>query len=110
GAAGELRASIAKGRPRGRPLPCGMPGLTLHSVADGVLGLADFALNLADGLVGLAFGLQLAITDKLAGGILDGALDLLAGTFDTILVQPRLLGFAVAPTTEALRQRFRPAK
>src|SRR4029450_2568572 len=60
--------------------------LSLHRVPNGVLGFADFLLNLAFSLVDLAVSLKLALAGDFAGGILHGALGLLGGAGDTILV------------------------
>src|SRR6185437_8414412 len=51
-----------------------------------VLGPADRVLHLPLGLLLLAFGLRLGVARNLAPGVLHGALDLLTGTLDPILV------------------------
>lgn len=60
-------------------------------VARIILGFSDLLLDLANSLVELAFGLQALVASQTAGGILERALDLLAYTFDFILVHESLL-------------------
>src|SRR5579872_3919619 len=58
----------------------------LQLVTRFVFYLADFALHLADDLLCLAFGLRRCVAGHFPNGFLDRALDLLRGTFDTVLV------------------------
>src|SRR4051812_31100104 len=66
------QASCARGRP--------------YSALQRVLDRPDDILNLACGTIGLAIDLQLGVTNDLADRHFDRALDLFAGTGDTIFV------------------------
>jgi hypothetical protein len=59
--------------------------------ANGVLGVADSALNPAFRLIGLAFGFGAGIAQNFAGLFLDFAGDLLHATRDTILIHCQIL-------------------
>jgi len=54
--------------------------------AERVFEAADCVLNLSLDPVGLALGLQLGVTNRLAGGLLDGALDLFRRSDDSVLI------------------------
>ena len=58
----------------------------LQRVADGLFGLAHFALNLAFGLIELAVGLKFGVAGDLTGGIFNRTARLLGRAFNLILV------------------------
>jgi hypothetical protein len=65
--------------------------LLLYGISDGILGLADTALNLADRSFGCAFRLALPVAGDFADRLLYGALALLRAAFDSIFVYHLLL-------------------
>src|SRR5471032_1056586 len=64
--------------------------LVLEHVAHRILGAAHRVLHLAGGLVGGTFGLQLGVAGDLAGRLFKGALGLVRGTFDSVLIHTQL--------------------
>src|SRR5471032_2829233 len=90
---GRVRQSNEKARP---PTGAGpftwfsAKALVLEHVAHRILGAAHRVLHLAGGLVGGTFGLQLGVAGDLAGRLFKGALGLVRGTFDSVLIHTQL--------------------
>src|SRR3954454_18142462 len=83
-----------KAAPSGRP-PCVSTGGLSRRVARSVLRIAGRVVGSALCLIHLALGLHLLVTRNLAGRVLDGALDLVGGTFDVFAIHDRLLSKSV---------------
>src|SRR6476659_2526032 len=71
--------------------------------ANCILQSTSRILHLAGGLLGLTFGLGLCITGHLTGGLFNGTLHLMRGTFDSVLIHmllpQRCWGFKYALRT-----------
>jgi hypothetical protein len=83
-----------------------LTGIDAVSRLQGILDRTNDVLDLSLSLIRLAVNLQLGVTDDLADGFFDRALDLLARSDDPVLIHSSILSIGAGPYSAAPNDRW----